>query len=76
MYLSYYGLEKNLFQKEINANEAFKSNSFTNAIARLQYLKETRGIGLFTGGPGVGKTYTLRYFADDINKDINKILYI
>ena len=25
MYLSYYGLEKNLFQKEINANEAFKS---------------------------------------------------
>lgn len=76
MYLSYYGLEKNLFQKEINANEAFKSNSFTNAIARLQYLKETRGIGLFTGGPGLGKTYALRCFADEINTDLYKIIYI
>lgn len=76
MFLSYYGLEKNLFQKEINPKEAFKSSNFNNVLTRLQYLKETRGIGIFTGIPGVGKTYALRCFADDTNKDLYKIIYI
>lgn len=76
MFLSYYGLDKNLFQKEIGSDEAFKSESFNNAISRLQYLKETRGIGLFTGGPGIGKTYSLRCFANEVNDDLYKIIYI
>lgn len=75
-YLSYYGLEENLFNKSISSNVCFKSNDFNNVISRLNYLKEIRGIGLFTGSPGLGKTYTLRCFTDSLNKDLYKVIYI
>ncbi|MGN1342831.1 MAG: ExeA family protein [Bacilli bacterium] len=75
-FLSYYGLEKNLFQKEITKEEAYKSNNFNNMMSRLEYLKEVKGIGLFTGGTGMGKTYTMKYFKETVNEDLYKVIYI
>ena len=76
MYLSYYGLESNLFNKEISSEVSYKSRDFNNVINRLNYLKEIKGIGLITGTPGLGKTYTLRCFVDSLNKDIYKVIYV
>jgi len=76
MYLSYYGLESNLFNKEISSEVAYKSKDYNNVINRLNYLKEIKGIGLITGTPGLGKTYTLRCFLDSLNKDMYKVIYV
>ena len=35
--------------------------------SRLDYLKDTRGIGLFTARPGMGKSFALRCFAKCLN---------
>ena len=75
-YLSYYGLEENLFNKGVSSRVSFESKDFKNVINRLNYLKEIKGIGLFTGSPGLGKTYTLRCFVDSLNSDLYKVIYI
>ena len=45
-YLSYYGLEKDPFQKEIKTEELYESLEFKQGLSRLEYLKEIKGIGL------------------------------
>lgn len=75
-YLSYYGLEENLFNKGISSEFVYQSIDYKNVINRLNYLKEIKGIGLFVGSPGLGKTYTLRCFVESLNKDLYKIIYI
>lgn len=76
MFLSYYGLDKNLFQKQINEKEAYKSENYRNTISRLEYLKEVKGIGIITGVTGIGKTYCVRCFKEKLNKDLYKIIYV
>lgn len=76
MFLSYYGLEKNLFQKQINESEAYKSENYKNTISRLRYLKEVKGIGIITGATGIGKTYCIRCFKEKLNKDLYKLIYV
>lgn len=75
-YLSYYGLDKNIFQKEISVKEAYESESYKNMMGRLEYVKEINGIGLFTGSSGVGKTYITRCFVSSLNEETNKIVYL
>lgn len=75
-YLSYYGLEENLFNKGVKSEVSYKSCDFNNVINRLKYLKEIKGIGLITGSPGLGKTYTMRCFVESLNEDLYKVIYI
>lgn len=75
-YLSYYGIEENVFSKEVGSEIRYESKDFKNVVSRLNYLKEIKGIGLITGSPGLGKTYTLRCFVDSLNKDLYKVIYI
>lgn len=76
MFLSYYGLDKNLFQKMIDEKEVYESEDYKNTISRLEYLKEIKGIGIITGVTGIGKTYSIRCFKEKINEDLYKIIYI
>lgn len=61
MFRSYYGLSFNPFDKQ-NAREKdrFLSRDISEMTSRLDYLKDTRGIGLFTARPGIGKSFALR----------------
>lgn len=43
---------------------------------RLDYLKDTRGIGVFTAGPGMGKSFGLRYFTKALNPNLYHMEYI
>ena len=53
--------ESNPFDKQqFSENDCFRSNDFEQMTARLNFLKETRGIGVFTARPGMGKSYALR----------------
>lgn len=76
MYTSFYGMNNNPFTKEESSRHPFKSNDYNEAITRLNYLKEIKGIGVFCGTSGLGKTYTMRNFMDSLNKDLYKVIYI
>ena len=76
MYKAYYGLEFNPFDKSLESKHSFKSHDFNQAISRLEYLKDIRGIGLFTGEAGLGKTFSLRHFTTTLNPSLYKVVYI
>ncbi|MCD7842972.1 MAG: AAA family ATPase [Lachnospiraceae bacterium] len=44
--------------------------------SRLDYLKDIRGIGVFTARPGMGKTFALRCFAKSLNPSLYHMEYI
>lgn len=76
MYKTFYGLEINPFVKELKTEYCYESKDFNEVKGRLKYLKEIKGIGLFIGSSGLGKTYSIRCFTDSLNKDLYKIIYI
>lgn len=76
MFKSYWGMEFNPFDKSFNIKNRFKSEDFVQAESRIEHLKNIKGIGLFTGLSGVGKTYLLRYFSNSLNPSLFKTVYI
>lgn len=76
MFKTYWGMEFNPFDKNLNIKNYFKSDDFKQASSRLEYLKDIKGIGLFTGVSGTGKTFTVRHFVEGLNPNLYKIAYI
>lgn len=77
MFSTYYGLAFNPFDKQQTAEkDRFHSKDSEEMIQRLDYLKDTRGIGVFTAPPGMGKTFALRCFAKSLNPNLYKMEYI
>lgn len=76
MYTSYYGMSDNPFTKEVNTKYKFESNDYNSLINRFHYLTEINGLGVFTGPPGYGKSFTIRNFINALNKDLYKVIYI
>ena len=76
MFRSFYGLTINPFDKSLAVKHAFNSKDHRNMIDRLNYLQKTRGVGVFTAAPGMGKTYALHCFADALNPNIAELSYI
>ncbi|KAB3524774.1 ExeA family protein [Alkaliphilus serpentinus] len=74
---SFYGLTHNPFDKQLlREADSFKSKDFDAMMARLGYLKDIRGIGVFTASPGMGKSYALRCFAKSLNDNLHQIEYL
>ena len=66
------GLSFNPFDKQqVKEKDRFLSNDLQEMMNRLDYLKDTRGIGLFTAGPGMGKSFALRCFTVNANLKIS-----
>jgi len=77
MFKAFYGLSFNPFDKQANASDTcFVSEDFRQMTDRLHYIKDVRGIGLFTAPPGYGKTFALRCFAGNINPNLYQMAYI
>ena len=76
-FLSYYGLSFNPFDKQyMQERDSFQSQDFREMLSRLNYLKDARGIGVFTSGPGMGKSYALRCFAKTLNPNLYSMQYL
>ena len=74
---SFYGLSSNPFDKQaLKVADHFKSQDHAQMISRLNYLKDVRGIGLFTAAPGMGKSYALRCFEHSLNRNLYHMRYI
>lgn len=76
MYLSYYGMEFNPFDKGIDTKYSFETEDFKIMKNRLNYIKDNPGIALFTGSPGLGKTFIIRNFLNELNPNLYKVIYI
>ena len=77
MFHSYYGLSFNPFDKELSLEkDRFHSRDMEEMLGRLDYLKDTRGIGVFTARPGMGKSFALRCFAKNLNPNLYHMEYI
>jgi len=77
MYKSYYGLTFNPFDKQyLRESDCFQSHDHNEMTARLNYLKDVRGIGVFTARPGMGKSFALRCFAKSLNPNLFQMEYM
>jgi type II secretory pathway predicted ATPase ExeA len=77
MFKSFYGLSHNPFDKQsLKESDSFFSTDHKAMIDRLNYLKDIRGIGIFTATPGMGKSYSLRCFANSLNENLHQMEYI
>jgi len=73
----FYGFSCNPFDKqEIRETDAFQSEDHKAMISRLNFLKDSRGIGVFTARPGYGKTFSFRCFAKALSPQLYRIVYI
>jgi len=77
MFRSYYGLAFNPFDKQIaSEKDRFLSKDISEMPSRLDYLKDTRGIGLFTARPSTGRFFALRCFAKSVNPNLYHMEYL
>jgi len=76
MYRAYWGMEFNPFDKEISEKQFYQGTDFIEMMKRLEYLRNVRGIGLFTGLPGTGKTACQRAFVKALNPNLYKVVYL
>lgn len=77
MYKSFYGLSHNPFDKQhLKESSSFESEDHKIMMNRLNYLIETRGIGVFTAPPGMGKSFCLRCFEHSLNRNLYQMKYI
>ena len=74
-YLLKYGLEYNPFIKN-NNDTKLELENYKQITFRLKHLEETKGIGLITGEPGLGKTTTIRHWSKGLNTNLYKVIYI
>ena len=73
---TYFGMKCNPFKKGFEQTNKFEFIDFKEMQARLDYLLKTKGIGLFTGNPGYGKTYSIKYFVEHLNIGLYKPIYL
>lgn len=76
MYETYFGMKLNPFKKDIDIKNTFHFADFKECQNRLKYLLNNKGIGIFTGTSGKGKTYSVKYFVKNLNPNLYKIIYI
>jgi len=76
MFTAYWEMQHNPFSGSAPGKCPFESGDFRQATARLKHLCEIKGIGLFTGNAGSGKTFTLKMFVDSLNPSLYKFFYL
>lgn len=77
MFNDFYALSFNPFDKHhLKEKDCFDSTDHKEMMARLDYLKDTRGVGVFTARPGMGKSLALKCFAKSLNPSLYQMEYI
>lgn len=76
MFKRFYNMASNPFSKELAAGDAHATADMAQVHKRLDHLSRTGGIGLITADPGMGKTFAVRAWADKLNPNTAKLVYI
>lgn len=64
------------FTKNIDTHHLFMSKQFKEMTRRINMLMEQRGIGLFTGEVGCGKTTAIRTSLETLSTQTHKTVYL
>ncbi len=64
---AYFGVKRLPFSKEIKSTDLITNFDAREAAARLDHIKQYRGIMCLTGEPGSGKTSIVRKWVEDLN---------
>jgi type II secretory pathway predicted ATPase ExeA len=75
MYRTFYEILYNPFDKESSIAE-FETEDYKELTNRFKYLLTAKGLGVFTGKSGTGKTYTIKKFVDHLNDKRYKFIYV
>ena len=75
MFKQYFGLKFNPFSKEILPEQLFENQELIEVSSRLNYLQNSRGIGLLVGEAGSGKSTALRKYVNALNPALYKPCY-
>jgi len=73
MYLQHFGLTHDPLGK--NIRQTVDNEQYNILANKLNWLLETKGIGLVTGDSGIGKTTALRKWTSGLNPMAYKIIY-
>ena len=64
------------FERNIPTGKLYATPRTDELISRLEYGARHRKFSVITGGVGVGKTTTVRKFADSLDKNSYRLIYI
>lgn len=74
---AWFNLNFNPFMKRaLSTNDCFQSSDFKEMYGALDYIKDARGIAVFTSVPGNGKTCVLKAFEQSLNPNLYQMEYI
>src|SRR5215203_263479 len=76
MYQDFFGLKEKAFGNTPDPRFLFPSRLHQEALARLEYVIEERGIALITGEIGTGKTTLSRALIDAMDQHCKPILLL
>ncbi|MFZ5776035.1 MAG: ExeA family protein [Thermodesulfobacteriota bacterium] len=76
MYRPFFSLARLPFDNEIPPDDLFPAAGASEYEARLGYLLSLRGIGLFTGEVGSGKTSIARKAAAGLHRGLYRVFYV
>ena len=75
-FLRFYNMSRNPFSKSLPTDMAHPTEDLRQVHARLSHLARTGGIGLVTADPGTGKTFAVRTWAERLNPNTNRLVYL
>lgn len=76
MFEAFFGFKKSPFSLNPDPQQLFESAAWTHVRARLQFLVDHRGVGLFTGEVGSGKSTAARTLLSTLNPNLYKTIYL
>jgi general secretion pathway protein A len=76
VYQEYFGLTEKAFGNTPDPKFLFPSRQHQEALARLEYVVEEKGIALITGDIGTGKTTLSRALIDSLDEHFKPILLL
>ncbi|MCH7989590.1 MAG: AAA family ATPase [Planctomycetes bacterium] len=77
MYEQYWGLNRNPFANNTEAEFFFRSATHQAALLKMRYVVENRlGAGLLTGGIGYGKSYLVRMLAEELPDQFGPVVHL
>lgn len=74
--MRFYNMSRNPFSKGLPCDLAHPTEDLRQVHARLDHLARAGGIGLITADPGMGKTFAVRTWADSLNPNTNRVVYL
>ena len=76
MYAPFFGFNRVPFDRHLSPDQLFRTPALDELHTRLEYLVETRSLGLLTGEPGSGKSTALRRLRDSLHPEKVRAVYL